>query len=86
MSPRRAAGRRPVPVPVVRAFTAYTYPRALNARPQGSYESTARAALRAFRTAARKRLRATPPDALLSVAEELDHPPTRHRHRDLRES
>ncbi|MER7937318.1 MULTISPECIES: hypothetical protein [unclassified Streptomyces] len=82
---RRTAGRRPVPVPVVRAFTAYTYPRAFDARPQGPYESTARAALRAFRTEARTRLRAAPPDALLRVAEELDLPPTRHRHRNIEE-
>ncbi|MGW4906678.1 hypothetical protein [Streptomyces sp. NPDC004270] len=83
VSRRRGAGRRPVPTLVVRSFAAYTYPRALNARPAGPYESTARAALRTFRTVARKRLRAASPDVLLRVAEELDHPPTRHRHRDL---
>lgn len=77
------AGRRPVPTVLVRSFAAYTYPRALNARPGGPYESTARAALQDFRTSACKHLRAAPPGTLLLAAEELDHPPARHRHRNL---
>jgi hypothetical protein len=76
-------GRRPRPVAVRCAFTAYTYPRALNAGVDGPYESRARAALAVFRTTARNRLRAAPPGALLDVAEELDHPPTRHRHGNI---
>ncbi|MFE0673755.1 hypothetical protein [Streptomyces sp. NPDC058867] len=79
-------GRRPRPRPVVRSFAAYTWPRALGKRPSGPYETRARAELRAFRGAALRRLRAAPPGALHRVAEELDHPPTRHRHRDLWES
>ncbi|WP_367323939.1 hypothetical protein [Streptomyces sp. HUAS ZL42] len=79
-------GRRPTPTLVVRSFAAYTYPRALNERLSSPYESTARAALRAFRTSARKHLRAARADTLLLAAEELDHPPTRHRHRDLWEA
>jgi hypothetical protein len=46
------------------------------------YESRARAELRAFRTSARKWLHDAT-DALVLTAGELDHPPTRHRHRDL---
>ncbi|MGX1269309.1 hypothetical protein [Streptomyces phaeoluteigriseus] len=76
-------GRRPRPVPVRCAFTAFTYPRSLNAGVDGPYESRARAALAVFRTTARNRLRAAPPGALLDVAEDLDHPPTRHRHRNI---
>ncbi|MFF4354147.1 hypothetical protein [Streptomyces sp. NPDC001530] len=76
-------GRRPTPAPLVRAFAAYTYPRALNEHVRTPYEATARADLRTFRTTARKLLRAAPPSALLDAAEDLDHPPTRHRHRNL---
>ncbi|MEV4231768.1 hypothetical protein AB0J81_32765 [Streptomyces bobili] len=76
-------GRRPRPVPVRSAFTAYTYPRSLNAGVDGPYESRARAALAVFRTTARNRLRAAPPGALLDIADDLDHPPTRHRHGNL---
>jgi hypothetical protein len=76
-------GRRPVPRPLVRAFAAYTFPRALNQAFRTPYEATARAELRAFRTTARALLRAAPPGGLLDTAEDLDHPPTRHRHRDL---
>ncbi|MFD5270937.1 hypothetical protein [Streptomyces sp. NPDC058335] len=76
-------GRRPRPVPVRCAFTAHTYPRSLNAGVDGPYESRARAALAVFRTTARNRLRAAPPGALLDVAEDLVHPPTRHRHRNI---
>ncbi|MFE9672700.1 hypothetical protein ACFYO5_01030 [Streptomyces sp. NPDC006259] len=79
----RREGRRPRPVPVRRAFIARTYPRSLNAEVDGPYESRARAALAVFRTTARNRLRAAPPGALVDVAEDLDHPPTRHRHRNL---
>ena len=74
-------GRRPAQAPERRSFAAYTYPRALNARPRGPYETTARAALQAFRTSARKRLRAARPGTLVEAAVDLDHPPTRHRHR-----
>ncbi|KOG32087.1 hypothetical protein [Streptomyces resistomycificus] len=80
------AGRRPLPTQVVRRFAAYTYPRALNEQFSSPYESRARAALQAFRTTARNHLRAAPEGALLAAAEELDHPPTRHRHRDLWEA
>ncbi|MEV5487273.1 hypothetical protein AB0L47_04470 [Streptomyces bobili] len=76
-------GRRPRPVPVRSAFTAYTYPRSLNAGVDGPYESRARAALAVFRTTARNRLRAAPPGALLDIAADLDHPPTRHRHGNI---
>ncbi|MFC9290042.1 hypothetical protein [Streptomyces sp. NPDC057052] len=79
----RREGRRPRPVPVHRAFTAHTWPRSLNAGVGGPYESRARAALAVFRTTARNRLRAAPPGALLDAAEDLDHPPTRHRHRNI---
>ncbi|MCF4137812.1 hypothetical protein L1856_15460 [Streptomyces sp. Tue 6430] len=79
----RREGRRPRPVPVHRTFTAHTCPRSLNAGVDGPYESRARAALAVFRTTARNRLRAAPPGALLDVAEDLDHPPTRHRHRNI---
>ena len=79
-------GRRPVPTFVVRTFAAHTYPRALNAVLWSPYESTARAALHTFRQTARKHLRAAPPGTLLAAAEDLDHPPTRHRHRDLWEA
>ncbi|WP_327314325.1 hypothetical protein [Streptomyces sp. NBC_01235] len=79
----RRERRRPVPVPLVRAFCARTFPRSLNARVDGPYESRARAALSVFRSTARNHLRAAPPGALLAAAEELDHPPTRHRHRNL---
>ncbi|MCW8380199.1 hypothetical protein [Streptomyces justiciae] len=76
-------GRRPMPRRVVRSFTSYTYPRAMNDRVSSPYERRARAALQAFRSTARLELRAAPAEALLLTAEELDHPPTRHRHRDL---
>ncbi|MFF3335872.1 hypothetical protein ACFYWX_41240 [Streptomyces sp. NPDC002888] len=79
----RREGRRPVPAAVVRGFVARTYPRSLNTDVSGPYESRARAALQVFRTTARARLRAAAPGDLLTTAEELDHPPTRHRHTDL---
>ncbi|MET8165343.1 hypothetical protein ACFU6S_17125 [Streptomyces sp. NPDC057456] len=79
----RREGRRPVPVPLVCAFRSYTFPRSLNSPIGGPYESRARAALSVFRSTARNRLRAAPPGALLRAAEELDHPPTRHRHQDV---
>ncbi|WP_037668655.1 hypothetical protein [Streptomyces griseus] len=79
----RRERRRPVPTLVVRSFVAYTFPRSLNSDISGPYESRARAALQAFRTTARTRLRAAAPGDLLTAAEELDHPPTRHRHADL---
>ncbi|WP_062649588.1 hypothetical protein [Streptomyces maremycinicus] len=75
--------RRPVPLPLVRVFRSHTFPRSLNAEIDGPYESRARAALSVFRSTARNRLRAAPPGALLAVAEDLDHPPTRHRHRNV---
>ncbi|MER5580083.1 hypothetical protein AB0G76_12260 [Streptomyces asoensis] len=81
----RREGRRPVPVPLVRAFCCRTFPRSLNAGIEGPYESRARAALSVFRSTARNRLRAAAPGALLAAAEELDLPPTRHRHRNVRE-
>ena len=74
-------GRRPVPT-----FVAHIYPRALNADLWSPYESTARAALHTFRQTAHKHFRAAPPGTLLTAAEDLDHPPTRHRHRDLWEA
>ncbi|MEU9465337.1 hypothetical protein AB0D78_01525 [Streptomyces avermitilis] len=76
-------GGRPTPTRLIRAFAAYTYPRALNEHFRTSYEATARADLRTFRTTARKLLRAVPQGTLLDAAEALDHPPTRHRHRNL---
>lgn len=79
----RCERRRPTPVPLVRAFRARTFPRSLNAQVDGPYESRARAALAVFRSTARNRLRAAPSGELLATAEELDHPPTRHRHRNL---
>ncbi|MEU6377908.1 hypothetical protein [Streptomyces sp. NPDC046909] len=79
-------GRRPVPGFVVRDFTSYTRPRAMNERYSSPYERRARAALQAFRTSAHRHLRAAPTGALLRWAEDLDHPPTRHRHRDLWEA
>ncbi|SEQ53965.1 hypothetical protein SAMN04487983_100620 [Streptomyces sp. yr375] len=79
----RRERRRPLPVPLVRAFRAYTYPRSLNAHIDGPYESRARAALSVFRSTARNHLRAAPPGTLLTAAVDLDHPPTRHRHRNL---
>ncbi|MFD4573771.1 hypothetical protein ACFWNK_35925 [Streptomyces sp. NPDC058417] len=79
----RREGRRPLPVPVDRAFVAHTYPRSLNAGVDGPYEVRARAALAVFRAGARNRLRAAPPGGLLALAEELDFPPTRHRHRNI---
>lgn len=82
MSAARAAGRRAEPALLVRSFAAYSYPRALGVRVSGRRrpEAGARAALRAFRTSARGRLNAAGPGELLDVAEDLDHPPTRHRH------
>jgi hypothetical protein len=64
------------------------YARATNACFGNPYESAARAALRTFRRTARKRLRAVPPGTLLAAVEhlDLDHPPTRHRHRNLWEA
>ncbi|WP_329340373.1 hypothetical protein OG866_32910 [Streptomyces sp. NBC_00663] len=82
----RREGRRPVPILVVRSFTSYTYSRAMNERRNSPYERRARAALQAFRSAARTHLRAAPAGALSRWAETLDHPPTRHRHRDLWEA
>ncbi|MDQ0962608.1 hypothetical protein QFZ66_006486 [Streptomyces sp. B4I13] len=79
----RREGRRPTPVLLVRAFRAHTFPRSLNEKVDGPYERRARAALAVFRSTARNRLRAAPPGALLAEAEELDHPPTRHRHQNL---
>ncbi|OPG01289.1 hypothetical protein B1R27_37665 [Streptomyces sp. GKU 895] len=79
----RREGRRPMPRRVVRGFTSYTYPRAMNGRVFSPYERRARAALQAFRSAARLELRAAPVEELVQWAEELDHPPTRHRHQDL---
>ncbi|MDN3020977.1 hypothetical protein [Streptomyces sp. S.PB5] len=76
-------GRRPVPTLVVRNFTSYTFPRATNERPYSPYERRARAALQVFRTSARRHLRSALTGALPLWAEELDHPPTRHRHSDL---
>ncbi|PWI19057.1 hypothetical protein DI272_36570 [Streptomyces sp. Act143] len=88
----RRGGRRPVPRRVVRSFTSYTYSRALNERTSSPYERRARAALQAFRAAAHRELRAAAADpaataeALPRRAEDLDHPPVRHRHRDLRDA
>lgn len=84
----RREGRRAVPTRVVRTFTAYTHARAVNGCFWNTYESGARAALRTFRTAASQQLRAAPPGTLLAAAEclDLDHPPTRHRHRNLWEA
>jgi len=79
-------GRRPGPTAVTRSFAAYTYPRGLGERSTSPYETMARAALRSFRTAALKHLRAAPAGSLRATAETLDHPPTRHRHRDLWEA
>ena len=79
-------GRRPTPRFARRSFTSYTYSRAVNERRYSPYERQARAALQGFRTAARRHLRAAPSGELLSWAEGLDHPPTRHRHRDLWEA
>ncbi|MDX5568060.1 hypothetical protein PYK79_38920 [Streptomyces sp. ID05-04B] len=79
----RRERRRPTPVLLVRAFRAHTFPRSLNARVDGPYERRARAALAVFRSTARNHLRAAPSGALLAAAEELDHPPTRHRHMNL---
>lgn len=82
----RSEGRRPVPRLVVRSFTSYTRTRAVNERRDTPYERRARAALQNFRTAARRHLRAAPTGALPLWAEDLDHPPVRHRHRDLWEA
>ncbi|MFI9765457.1 hypothetical protein ACIHJG_01150 [Streptomyces sp. NPDC052415] len=79
-------GRRARPRPLVRSFAAYTYPRGPGERGVSPYESRARAALRSFRVTAVKQLRAAPAGTLERVAETLDHPPTRHRHRDLWEA
>ncbi|WP_327716469.1 hypothetical protein OG381_14195 [Streptomyces sp. NBC_00490] len=79
-------GRRPVPRLARRSFTSYTYSRAVNERRYSPYERRARAALQVFRTSARRHLRAAPAGALPLWAEDLDHPPTRHRHRDLWEA
>ncbi|NUK06386.1 hypothetical protein [Streptomyces lunaelactis] len=74
------AGRRPMPRRIVRGFASYEYPRAVGVPVSGrAYrEATARAALREFCTSAVKDLCAA--DDLLETAEDLDHPPTRHRH------
>jgi hypothetical protein len=82
----RRQGRRPVPRLVARTFTSYTFSRAVNERVDSPYERRARAALQGFRTSARRHLRAAPAGELLSWAEEVDHAPTRHRHRDLWEA
>lgn len=82
----RREGRRPVPSLAVRTFGSYTFWRAVNERRKTPYERRARAALQNFRTSARGHLRAAPAGELLSWAEELDHPPTRHRHRDVWEA
>ncbi len=82
----RREGRRPVPQTVVRSFTSYTFSRAMNERPSSPYERRARAALQTFRTSALRHLRAAPTAALPLWAEDLDHPPVRHRHRDLWEA
>jgi hypothetical protein len=79
----RGEGRRPVPARVTRSFATYTLARALRGRIRSPYESRARASLSTFRSTARNHLRAAPPGTLLEAAEALDHPPTRHRHRDL---
>ncbi|MBT2504497.1 hypothetical protein J7I98_01030 [Streptomyces sp. ISL-98] len=70
-------GRRPTPSRRMRTFASYEYPRAAGTpiRGQREHESRARAALRLFATRARKELRTSP-----TTAEDLDHPPTRHRH------
>lgn len=86
LSRARREGRRPRPERVVRAFAAYTYPRGLGERWTSPYEKSARAALQVFQVGALHHLRATSADALLAAAETLDHPPTRHRHRDLWEA
>ncbi|MDT9694586.1 hypothetical protein [Streptomyces sp. P17] len=86
LSRARREGRRPRPKAVLRSFAAYTYPRGLGQRWTSPYESMARAELRSFRTTALKHLRAAPAGTLGTVAEALDHPPTRHRHRDLWEA
>ncbi|MFJ3668536.1 hypothetical protein ACIPSE_19040 [Streptomyces sp. NPDC090106] len=83
----RREGRRPVPRRVVRRFTSYTYARAVGDRSTSPYERRARAALQRFRASARLTLRAAASEeALLTCAEDLDLPPTRHRHRDLWEA
>ncbi|MGV9453361.1 hypothetical protein [Streptomyces sp. NPDC003635] len=82
LSRARREGRRPGPERVVRAFAAYTYPRGLGERWTSPYERRARAALQAFRVKALHHLRASSPGSLHTAAETLDHPPTRHRHRD----
>jgi hypothetical protein len=90
LSRSRATGRRPIPAYLVRTFAAHRYPRATGVRMWDPYEATARARLRTFRRSAHKYLyaatHAATTDALLTVAEDLDHPPTRHRHRNLWES
>ncbi|MGW0915015.1 hypothetical protein ACWD1Z_25180 [Streptomyces sp. NPDC002784] len=79
-------GRRARPRPLLRSFAAYRYPRGLGERGVSPYESRARAGLRSFRVTAVKQLRAASAGTLERVAETLDHPPTRHRHRDLWEA
>ncbi|WP_406403331.1 hypothetical protein OH805_28535 [Streptomyces sp. NBC_00879] len=76
----RRLGRRPMPRRVVRGFASYEYPRAIGVPVSGRAcpEAAARAALRDFCTSAVKHLRAA--NDLLETAEDLDHPPTRHRH------
>jgi hypothetical protein len=71
-----------VPDAVVRSFEAYAYPRGLGARitSGGEPEAAARAALRAFRSAALAQLRAAGTDGVVVAAEDLDCPPVRHRH------
>jgi hypothetical protein len=86
LSRARREGRRPRPTRVVRTFTSYRYARAVNQCFWNPYESQARAALRTFRSTARTHLRAAPPGDLVTAAETLDHPPTRHRHRNLWEA
>ncbi|MBT2397741.1 hypothetical protein [Streptomyces sp. ISL-100] len=71
------AGRRPTPDRLTHTLTAYTFPRASGTPITGrsEHETQARAALHRFTTRARKQLRASS-----TTAEDLDHPPTRHRH------
>ncbi len=69
----------------MRSFAAYRHPRGLGAWVTSGREpeAAARAALRTFRTAAVKDLRAAGADGLLTQAQDLDYPPTRHRHSTL---
>lgn len=86
LSKAEREGRRPRPKRMMRSFAVYTYPRGLGERWTSPYESRARAELRSFRTTAVKHLRAASAGTPERAAETLDHPPTRHRHRDLWEA